>query len=181
MKTKRFATLTIFSAIIIVLQIIATYINFGGFPITLTLIPIIVAGAVYGPYIGTLMGIIFGVIVSLMVIVGADPSGAIMFSSHPFITVITCLLKGALAGLLGAIAYKTIKNNKVGIIVDAVVTPVANTLILYISLILFFDSSFAAMIAAFMSINFIIELIINVIIAPGLVNLINRAKSRKIQ
>lgn len=181
MNTKRFAILSVFSAIIIVLQIIATYINFGGFPITLTLIPIIVAGAVYGPLIGALMGLVFGAVVSIMVIIGADPSGAIMLASHPIITVITCLLKGGLAGLLGAISYKTIKNNKLGIVVDAIITPITNTFILYISLILFFEASFAAMVAAFISINFIIELIINVLIAPGLVNLIQRAKSREVQ
>lgn len=181
MNTKKFATLSIFSAIIIVLQIIATYINFGGFPITLTLIPIIVAGAIYGPFIGMLMGLVFGGIVSIMVVTGADPSGAVMFASHPIITVLTCLLKGGLAGLLGATSYSIIKNNKLGIVIDTIITPVTNTLTLYISLILFFETSFAAMVAAFMSINFIIELIINIAIAPGLVNLIQRVKSREIQ
>ena len=179
MKTKKFAIVSVFAAVIVILQILATYINFGGFPITLTLIPIIVAGAIYGPGVGTLMGLVFGVIVDIMVITGADPSGAIMLSSHPIITVSTCLIKGALAGCLGALAYKLINNKKVGIVVDAIVTPVVNTATLYIALILFFDSSFAAMIAAFMSINFVIELLINVLIAPGLLNLIKRVKSRE--
>lgn len=178
MKTKRFAVISIFAAIIIVLQVLATYINFGGFPITLTLIPIIIAGAVFGPYVGMLMGLVFGIVVDVMVITGADPSGAIMLASHPIVTIMTCLIKGALAGYLGAISYKLIKNKKLAIVIDAIITPVVNTLILYIVLILFFDTSFAAMIAAFMSINFIIELLINVIIAPGLLNLINRASNR---
>lgn len=181
MKTKRFAALSIFAAIIVVLQIIATYVNFGGFPITLTLIPIVVAGAVYGPLFGLLMGLVFGVVVSIMVIIGADPSGAIMVSAHPIITVATCLLKGAFSGLLGAISYKYINNKKIGIMVSAIITPVTNTLILYMSLILFFDSSFAAMVAAFMSINFAIELILNIIIAPGLLGVIKRATSRQKQ
>ena len=178
MKTRKFATISIFIAIIIVLQLVATYINFGGFPITLTLIPIIIAGAVYGPGIGCLMGLVFGIIVDIMVITGADPSGAVMFSAHPIITVLTCLVKGSAAGLLGAFAYKAIKNKKIGIIASAIITPITNTAILYISLILFFDTSFTAMVAAFMSINFVVELLINVIIAPGLLNLINRVKSR---
>lgn len=178
MKTRRFAVISIFAAIIIVLQVLATYINFGGFPITLTLIPIIVAGAVFGPYVGMLMGLVFGIVVNVMVITGADPSGAIMLASHPIVTIVTCLIKGALAGYLGAISYKLLKNKKLAIVIDAIITPVVNTLILYTALILFFDTSFAAMIAAFMSINFIIELLINVIIAPGLLNLINRASNR---
>lgn len=178
MKTRKFATISIFAAIIVVLQIIATFVNFGGFPITLTLIPIIVAGAVYGPAIGTLMGLVFGGIVVLMVITGSDPSGAIMFSSHPIITVVACMSKGALAGLFGSLLYKNIKNPKIGIIASSIITPITNTFILYIFLMLFFESSFTAMVTAFMSINFIIELIINIIIAPGLLNLIKRASSR---
>ena len=180
MKTKRIAIITIFSAIIIVLQVLATFINFGSFPITLTLIPIIVAGAIYGPYIGLLMGLVFGIVVSIMVVFGLDPSGAIMFSTHPIITVLTCLIKGALCGLFGAISYKLIKNNKKGIIVSATITPITNTLILGLSLILFFDSNFAVTIALFMSTNFVIELILDILLAPGLLNLINRAKSREI-
>lgn len=178
MKTKRFAILSVFAAVIVILQILATYINFGGFPITLTLIPIIVAGAIYGPQIGILMGLVFGVIVDIMVITGADPSGAIMLSSHPIITILTCLIKGALAGFLGSLVYKLINNKKIGIIVDAIITPVINTATLYITLIIFFESSFAAMVAAFMSINFVIELLINVLIAPGLLSLIKRVQSR---
>ena len=181
MKTKRFATTSIFAAIIIVLQIISTYVNFGGFPITLTLIPIIIAGAAYGPMMGLLMGLVFGAVVNIMVILGLDPSGAVMLATHPVVTIVTCELKGALAGLFGALAYKYIRKNKIGIVVDAIITPVVNTLILYLALILFFDTSFAAMIAAFMSINFVIELLINILIAPGLLGLINRVKNRQVQ
>lgn len=179
MKTKRFAILSIFSAIIVILQLLSTYINLGGFPITLTLIPIILVGAIYGPVDAMFMGVVFGIIVDIMVVTGADPSGAVMFASHPIITLLTCLIKGALAGLFGATAYKLIKNNKLGIIISAIITPVTNTLILYISLILFFDASFTAMIAAFMTINFIIELVLNILLAPGLLNLIKRIKNRE--
>jgi len=181
MKTKRFSTITIFAAIIVILQIISTYVNFGGFPITLTLIPIIVAGAIYGPSIGLLMGTIFGAVVSIMVILGLDPNGAIMFAARPIVTVTSCLLKGAMAGLLAAISYKRIKNNKAGIIIAAIIAPVINTSILCIALILFFEASFAILLTTFMSINFIIELVVNILLAPGLLNLINRAKSRQIQ
>ena len=180
MNTKKFATVSIFIAIIIVLQIIATYINLGGFPITLTLIPIIIAGAVYGPSTGLLMGVVFGIIVDIMVITGADPSGAIMLAAHPVITILTCIVKGGAAGLLGSLAYKLIPNKKTGIIVSAIITPITNTSLLYVSLILFFNSSFAAVVATFMSINFIIELLLNVILAPGLLILINRVKNRQV-
>lgn len=175
-KTKKIVTLSLFGAIVIVLQLIATFINFGGFPITLTLVPIIVAGAIYGPLVGGLMGLIFGVVVSVMVVTGADPSGAIMLAVHPFITIGVCLLKGFLAGYLSALAYKLIGNKKIGIVVASALAPIVNTFTLYVVLILFFDSTFAALIAAFVSINFVIELLINVLIAPGLLRVINMRK-----
>ena len=180
MKTKEFTTISIFAAIIIVLQILATYINISGFPITLTLVPIIVAGAIYGPKMSTLMGLVFGVIVLVMVIMGADVGGAAMFSVHPLITVIVCLLKGAMCGLCSGLVYKLFKkrNNKIALILSAITTPIINTFTLYLFIIMFFDSSFKVMIGAFVSINFVIELLINALLAPGLLVLINRYKNR---
>lgn len=178
MKTRKIAVISIFAGIIIVLQLLSTYINFGSFPITLTLIPIIVGGATFGPWIGSFLGLVFGIIVSLMVVVGADPSGAIMFAKHPIITVMTCLVKGMLAGLIGSLIYKKTKNKKIGIIISAIITPITNTFILYLSLLLFFDTNFTVLISAFVSINFLLELAINVIISPGLLNVIVRAQNR---
>lgn len=178
MKTKELTTISIYAAIIIILQIIATFINISGFPITLTLIPIIIAGAIYGPKIGTLMGLVFGAIVSVMVINGSDVGGAAMFAQHPFITITICFLKGALCGLFSSLVYKFLKNKnkKTALIVSAITAPVINTLILYLGLILFFDSSFKIMIAAFVSVNFVIELLINGLLAPGLIGLISSNK-----
>lgn len=179
MNNKKFSIISIFAALIIILQLLSTYINFGGFPITLTLVPIIVAGATLGPEVGCIMGIIFGFMVSIMVICGMDPSGAIMFSIHPVITVLTCLIKGAAAGYVGSIVYQKITNKRTAIVFSSIITPIINTLFLYISLILFFESSFASMVAAFMSINFVIELLTNILLAPGLLNVIKRAKNRE--
>lgn len=175
---KKASTISVFLSSIIVLQTIASFVKIGSFPITLTLIPIVVGGAIYGRKAGFLLGITFGVVVDVMVIVGVDPGGAAMLSTRPVVTLVTCLIKGGLCGYLGALSYELIKNNKTGIIVDAVVTPVVNTATLYISLIMFFDSSLSAMLGAFMSVNFVIELIINVLIAPGLLIVIQRQKER---
>ncbi|MBR3264659.1 MAG: ECF transporter S component [Erysipelotrichaceae bacterium] len=172
---KKNVAIAIFAAIIVVLQLVATFINFGSFPITLTLIPIIVAGAIYGPAIGALMGTVFGVIVALMVITGADPSGATMLAIHPVITISVCILKGTLCGLCSALTYKALKNKneKLAIVLASAVAPIVNTGTLFICLILFFESNFATMVSAFMSINFLIELLTNVLLAPGLLGIIH--------
>lgn len=179
-KTRRLTEIAIFSALVVLLQVLATSINFGSFPITLTLIPIIVAGCVYGEGIGAFLGLVFGVVVSTMVITGADPSGATMFSSHPIITVSTCLVKGTLAGYISALVYRKLKSNneKVKVVIAAAMCPIINTLTFYIALMLFFDASLKALIGAFLSVNFVIELLINILLAPGLTGLILRNKKR---
>lgn len=181
-RIKLISEVAIFSAVIVILQILATFINFGSFPITLTLVPIIVGAAVYGPLVGLILGIVFGVIVDIMVITGADPSGATMLSMHPVITLLTCLVKGGLAGLGSGLVYKYLNkiNSKLRIIITAAVCPVINTLVFCISLMLFFDSSIQVLIGMFVSINFVIELVINVLLAPGLTNLIERNKKRNV-
>ena len=175
---KKTTTITLFAVIIVILQLISTFINFGSFPITLTLIPIIVGGAIFGPITGCLIGLVFGIIVALMVITGADPSGATMLVNRPFVTISVCLIKGALAGLFSAIAYHALKkkNEKLAIILSSAVAPIVNTGTLYLCLIYFFGSSFAMMISAFMSFNFCLELITNVLLAPGLLSLIHKGQ-----
>ena len=179
-ENKKNVVIAVFAAIVIVLQLVATFINFGSFPITLTLIPIIVAGAVYGPKVGALMGTVFGVIVALMVITGADPSGATMMAIHPVITISVCILKGFLCGWCSALVYKALKpkNEKLAIVVASAVAPIVNTGTLFLCLILFFDASFATMVSAFMSINFIVEFLTNILLAPGLLGIIHSWQNR---
>ena len=122
------------------------------------------------------MGLIFGVIVSIMVITGADPSGAALFSVHPVIIIFACLLKGVLAGFVSALVYKYSKNKKIGVVAAGALAPITNTFVLYLALIIFFEASLAAMFAAFMSINFILELLINILLAPGILRIIEMKK-----
>lgn len=179
-QNRVIAEVSIFSAIIVILQLIASFINFGSFPITLTLVPIIVGSFVYGPLVGLMLGFVFGVIVIIGVITGIDPSGATMFSARPIITIIVCLLKGALAGYLSGYAYKNlkIKNEKLKIIISSAICPITNTLVFSVFLLLFFDYELKILIGAFVSVNFVIELLINILLAPGLTNLVKHSISR---
>lgn len=47
-KTKRLVGLSIFTALVVVLQLVATFVKIGAFPVTLTLVPIVVGAAIYG-------------------------------------------------------------------------------------------------------------------------------------
>ncbi len=177
-NTKNITTIAMFVGIVIVLQIIATFINFGGFPITLTLVPIIVGGAIYGEKVGAILGTAFGLVVALMVITGADPSGATMLAAHPIITISACILKGTFAGLVSAFAYNKLKSkNKLAAIITAsALAPIVNTGILTLVIIFFFEGTFMTFIALFLTINFAIELLIDILLAPALLRIIDTQK-----
>lgn len=173
--TKTITTISMFAGIVVVLQLLATFINFGGFPITLTLVPIIVGGAMYGKKVGAILGTTFGIVVALMVIVGADASGAYMLSVHPIVTTLGCILKGTFAGFFSALVYEKLKdkNQTLAIILSAAVAPIVNTGTLFLIILIWFEGSFATFIALFMTINFAIELVIDVLLGPGLLRVIN--------
>ena len=176
MTNKNITVISMFAGLVVVLQLIATFINFGSFPITLTLVPIIVAGAMFGVPAGALMGTVFGIVVALMVITGADPTGAAMLAMHPIITVLGCVLKGTFAGAASAAIYKALKskNQKLAIVLAAAIAPVVNTGTLAIVIILFFGGAFATFITLFITVNFLIELVIDMLLAPGLLGIINK-------
>ena len=58
-KTQRMVGLAIFTAVIIVLQLVATFVKVGPISITLTVVPIVVGAAVYGKGAGAYLGGVF--------------------------------------------------------------------------------------------------------------------------
>ena len=98
-KTRRLPGLALMTAIIVVLQVVASFVKFGPFTITLALAPILIGAALYGPKAGACLGGVFGAVVLLACILGWDPGGAILWNANPFLTALVCLGKGILAGL----------------------------------------------------------------------------------
>ncbi len=150
-KTRRLVGLSIFTALVIVLQVVAGAIKLGPFSITLTLIPIVVGAAVYGPAAGAVLGGVFGVVVAAACITGTDVGGAFLWSLKPFWTVFVVLLKGTLSGWCAGLVYRAcagdkflgfdydeiqprafsdkLKNRRtvLGVVLAAIVCPVVNT------------------------------------------------------
>jgi uncharacterized membrane protein len=114
MKNKKVLYLVItaiLAALVVVLQIVGG-IPVGPFTITLTLFPIVVGAVVLGPYAGLILGLIFGVVVSVLSITGKDPGGFMVFSANPWIAWPMCLLKGAAAGVVPALAYRLFSKHE---------------------------------------------------------------------
>ena len=184
----RLTGLGILTAIIIVLQVLTTFVRFGPFSITLALIPIVVGAAMYGKGAGAYLGAVFSVVVVIMCITGGDVGGFMVWSANPVMCVIMCMLKGTAAGFLAGLMYQLVgkKNQLLGVILAALISPIANTGIFIIGMLLFFRETLASwaggsdlltyIIMGLTGINFLIELGVNLILSPIVVKIIEAVK-----
>lgn len=182
-RTRKLVGIALFSAIVVVLQLLGSFIRFGQFSISLVLIPIVVGSAVYGMGAGTWLGLVFGVTVLL----SGDASTFLAIS--PIGTVITVIAKGTLAGLGVDLLYSLLSkiNRYLAVIVSAIVCPVINTAVFLIGCRLFFWDTIKEWSAAseygsdvvkyvFLMLvggNFIFEFLFNLILSPTITKIIH--------
>lgn len=185
-KVQRMTGIAILTAIIVVVQIICTFIKFGPFSITLALAPIIIGAAVYGVGTGALLGGVFGLVVLITGILGWD-GGTVMLlmGINPVATVLICIVKGAAAGLAAGAVYAAIakKNQLAGVITAGVVCPVVNTGLFVAGMLTFFFSTISGWAAGNDSMiqyiifglcggNFLVELATNLLLATAITRII---------
>lgn len=189
-KTRRLTGLALLTAIIVVLQIVASFIKFGPFSITLALAPIIIGAALYGPKAGAYLGGVFGVVVLIACILGWDPGGSILWNANPFLTAVICLAKGILAGLCAGAVYQAISRGSLasvaGAIAAGIISPVVNTGLFCVCLTLFFHDILVAwaggtdimyyIIFGLTGINFVLELVINLVLSTVIVRVVSARK-----
>lgn len=182
-KTQKIVGIGLFTAIIVVLQLLAATIKFGPFSITLVLAPIVIGAALYGIGAGAWLGLVFGV----SVLISGDAAAFMTIS--PIGTVLTVLMKGMLAGLAAALVYKAIegKNKTVAVVMAGIVSPIVNTGIFLAGCYIFFQewltaafgtTGFATVVAGLVSVNFAVELGINMILASVIVRIIDIGKKQ---
>ncbi len=190
-KTQRMTGLALFTGIIVVLQVIGTFVKFGPFSITLTLIPIVVGAAIYGPKSGAYLGGVFGFVVLVACIFGWDMGGAVLWNAQPLLTAVVCLGKGVLAGLAAGDVYRALsrRSTTAAAISAAVVSPVVNTGLFLLALyFLFYDvlvswaTGAGADIATYIltglvGVNFVLELGVNMVLSPVVVRIIHARKA----
>ena len=188
MDTHTLTGVAIFTAIVIVLQLLGSFIRFGPFSISLTLIPIVVGAALYGPWAGAWLGFVFGVVVLL-----SGDAGAFLVV-NALGTVLTVLLKGALAGYMAGIVYAAMKklNVWVAALCAALICPVVNTGVFLLGCKLFFMETITGwgqaagfenvgkyMIVGLVGFNFLFEVLVNLLLSPVIVRLIRLRLGRK--
>ncbi len=191
-KMKKISTKTltlgaVFTALVIVLQLLGTYTAFfGPFSTAVALIPIVIGAAICGKAIGAWLGFVFGMVVLLS-------GGANLFLFYNVIgTIITVLAKGIACGFAAGLVYQLLKkaNTFFAVLVSSIVCPVVNTGVFLLGCAVFFlkDASDIAIkaglpeqtgMAVFFALamaNFLFELGSNVVLSPITVRLLNIKK-----
>ena len=187
--TRKMTGLAIFTAIIVVLQVLCTFIRFGPFSITLALAPIIIGTAMYGKGAGAYLGGVFGAVVLVTGLLGWD-GGTVMLlmGINPLGCILICLLKGVAAGFFAGLCYELIakKNDKLGVLISGIVCPVVNTGLFIVGMLVFFFDTLSGwaggqnmllyIIMGLTGINFLVELGVNVLLAAGIERIIRAGR-----
>lgn len=189
-KTKRIQTeklvlMALFTALVAVLSYLGGFIKIGGLAsISLTLIPVVLGSALIGPLAGAWLGGVAGAVFF------ATADAAFWFGLSVPGTIITVLVKGALSGYLAGLAYKLLEkfNRYLAVVISAVVCPVVNTGVFLLGCLVFFMDTVnggamaegmsvgAYLIIVFVGLNFVFELLLNIIVSPAILRLINIKK-----
>ena len=186
---KNVTILGVLTAIIVVLQIFGSYFRIGTISLSFVLVPIVIGGILTGVIGGTILGFIFGVITLVMGVVGADQFTFILFSDHPFLTILTCIIKGSAAGFMSGFVYKLLKDKNLTLSTFAAsaVAPIVNTGLFIVGAFCMADtlnSNFVTensnvvyfIFIGCAGINFLIELAINLVLAPSVCKIIKAVK-----
>ena len=185
-NTRMIATTGVLLALEIALQIIGNYIVIpGGFAnLNFSLIFIALGAILYGPIIGSLLGLVSGILTLF-----SPSTMSVFFTISPVGTVLACLLKTTIAGLVAGIISNLLKkkNDLLSSILSSLVVPILNTGIFAFFTIIFFkpllaginpDSMAAALFLGLIGFNFIFELLVTVFIVPSLYKILLQVTSK---
>ncbi len=180
-KTKTMVGVGLFTAIVIALQLLGGGIRVGIFSISLVLVPIVVGSAIYSWKAGALLGFAFGAAVLL------SGDAAPFLAIDVLATIGVVLVKGTLCGLCAGLVYKLLRKYNIflAVLTAAITCPVVNTGVFLIGCKLFYmpaiqqwatefgyANATAYMFLGLAGVNFLIELCVNIVLAPVILRLI---------
>lgn len=185
-QTQTLVLGAVMTALVIILQLLGSFIKLGPFSVSLVLVPVVLGAALCDYKIGAWLGFVFGAVVLL------SGDAAAFYSVDVVGTVVTVLLKGTLCGLAAGIAYRFLsgKNRYLAVMVSAVICPVVNTGVFLLGCKVFFMNTITewcvsagfANAAQYMFLglaggNFVFELVINIVLAPVILRVLSFNKN----
>lgn len=196
-SAKYVSYLGVLCALVIALQMLSGFMKVGATAFCLVLVPIVLGGMILGIAAGAILGGVFGLVVIIDALIGLDPFTLFLLGESPFFTVALCLLKGIAAGAIPAFIYKLIskKNKYVAVFVASALAPVCNTGVFAVGAFMIMQPILDFLTAANMdvsglspayivfvvliTVNFFVELAINLVLAPA-VYTVNNVVSKRI-
>ena len=179
-STKNIVYLAILTALLVVLNLLSTVFKVIT-SINLTLIPIVLGALLLGVRGGLILGLISGLMTFIFGVTGVDPFTAFLVQSQPILTFLTCVLKTTIAGVVGGLIYNAlkVKNKYVATFVTSAIVPILNTAIFIIGGFTMYntinvlasgngESVVYFLIITCAGVNFLIELSVNLIVAPAI-------------
>lgn len=185
---EKLVLLALLTAMVAVLSYFGGFIKIGGLAsISLTLIPVVIGAALCGSLAGAWLGGVAGVVFFMT----AD--AAFWFGLSIPGTIITVMVKGILSGFCAGVVYNLLKkvNRYLAVIVSAIVCPVVNTGIFLLGCLTFFMDAVkglassngysvgAYLIIGFVGLNFVFELVTNIVVSPAILRILNIRKKKE--
>ena len=181
-KIQRLTGISILSAIVVVLQLLGSFIHFGPVSVSLVLVPIVLGAAVFGPGSGAFLGAVFSVVVLL------QPDTSFFYNISFLGTVLTVLTKGIISGWLSGLTFHVLRSKfeMQAAIISAVLCPIVNTGIFAVGCRLFFWDALAELgngnaiiflVTSMIGFNFLAELLVNLLFAPVIVRIYHAINS----
>lgn len=184
-NTKKMSRIAILSAVLVSLALVSNYVTIGTVNINLALIPIVIGACLYGPLVGFVLGMLDG-----FIIIFAPSTLALFMTHNPFFTIVLCLLKTGIGGLVSGYIYRFLKNKNdaLAVLLAAIALPIINTLIFILGVVLFFIPVYMNLaggknvityifISTFTT-NFLIEFLVNIVLSSSIHRVI-KFKSNK--
>ncbi|MBQ8431551.1 MAG: ECF transporter S component [Clostridia bacterium] len=192
--------LAVLTAIVMVLQMTGAVIRipFLGTSVSLVLIPIALGAMLLGPAAGAWLGFVFGAITYIMGgVMGMDLFTLFLFQDHPLITAAICFVKSTLAGYLGGLVYRLLKEKKplLAVFLCAMLIPVVNTGVFVLGCLVILGTIEGYIAAVGLTgtsalyfifilcagINFLVEFAVNTVFSPALKRVIDIVTRRLVR
>lgn len=187
-KIRKLTMYAILAALVVVFQVLSTFITIGPISITLALTPIIVGAAIYGWKCGAFLGFVMGIIIYIAGLMGWD-KGFVLFlaEENAILTPVLCLVKSTAAGALAGLVYQLISKKRatVATLTSSIIVPIVNTGIFVLGILAFFygslnlsaagsgKSPLGFLLVSWVGINFIIEFIVNIALGTAVTRIID--------
>lgn len=191
-NTRKLVYTALLTALVVVLQFAGSFIRLGTFSCSLVLPPIVIGVALCGPLAGAWLGAVFG----LMVFATGD--AALFLAVNPAATILVVMVKGIAAGLVAGLLYRLIarrgtrRAKQAATVTAAVAAPLVNTGLFLVGCALFFydtvlelaavagfESGVAYMFLGLAGGNFLLELIINLVLCPAILLILDVIAKRR--